>query len=61
MNEQVKKIYTKLFDLHEGLIDNLENEELSEIEMREIKVQEMLLLNLMGYVTDIVKEGERVC
>lgn len=55
MDNQVKKIYDKLIDLHEGLIDGLEHERLSESDMREIKVQELIILNLMDFIENIDK------
>lgn len=55
MDDQVKKIYDKLVDLHEGLIDGLEHERLSESEMREIKAQEILILSLMDFIENIDK------
>jgi len=53
MDSQVKKIYDKLVDLHEGLIDGLEHEKLSESDMREINLLEMQLLSLMDFIENI--------
>ena len=53
MDSQVKKIYDKLVDLHEGLIDGLEHEKLSESDMREINLMKMQLLSLMDFIENI--------